>query len=156
MGKSKALAKREEEFEQLLMASFKEVRLLKARRFLRCFARLGTIMEAAKAAHVSPGNHANWRKDPAYLAAFDLANEFVTDELERIAKDRAKKHSDLLMIFILKARKPEMYREQRVIVGDPSNPVKHEMRINLVRTEPDNRENYYPALPALGPGTDSD
>ena len=155
MAKSKALAKKEIEFEQLLSASFKEVRLLKARRFLRCFARLGTILAAAKASHVSPGNHSNWKKDPVYWTAFEQANEFITDELERIAMERAKKNSDLLLIFLLKARKPEMYREQRVIIGDPSQPVKHEMRINLVRSEPDNRENYYPSLPALGSGTDS-
>jgi hypothetical protein len=54
--------------------------------------------------------------DPDFAAAFDAAVEEAVEELEQIARDRAKKSSDLLLIFLLKAHRPEKYRESRVSI----------------------------------------
>lgn len=135
------------------MKDFAQVRRIKQRKFLRQFAQCGVVLRAAEAAGCNANSHYHWLKhDPDYAEAFELAREMAADQLESVAWDRAQKSSDLLLIFLLKALRPEKYREQRVIVGDSSSPVKHEMRISVVRT--DDRENYLPAPKALGPAED--
>jgi hypothetical protein len=49
--------------------------------------------------------------DPDYAARFAEANEQSIELLEDEARRRAMKHSDLLLIFLLKARRPDLYRE---------------------------------------------
>lgn len=53
-----------------------------------------------------------WRKaDSAFDAAVEDAIDYGTDVLEDVARDRAVRQSDTLLIFLLKARRPEKYRE---------------------------------------------
>lgn len=69
--------------------------------------------------HAMAVAHVGWttvetalRTDPAFREAYEEAFEASTDELERAAFQRAKDRSDLLMIFLLKARRPLVYRER--------------------------------------------
>jgi hypothetical protein len=93
----------------------------KQRAFLAAFERVGTITEAARKARISRRDHCNWKKDPEYAAAFDGAKEVAIEALESIARKRAtrtRKPSDLLLIFMLKAARPEVYRDNaRVELG---------------------------------------
>jgi hypothetical protein len=49
---------------------------------------------------------------PEFAAQWEDAKEAAIEILEAEAWQRAKKKSDLLMIFLLKAHKPEKYRER--------------------------------------------
>jgi hypothetical protein len=49
--------------------------------------------------------------DPQFAAEVAAAKEAGTEFLEDVARKRAVESSDTLLIFLLKARKPEMYRD---------------------------------------------
>ena len=49
---------------------------------------------------------------PDFAQAWEEAIEQAVDILEAEAWQRARKKSDILMIFLLKAHKPEKYREK--------------------------------------------
>lgn len=54
-----------------------------------------------------------WRQeDPEFAAAWKEAYDLGIDAMEDEAKKRAMRDSDLLMIFMLKAARPEVYRER--------------------------------------------
>jgi Bacteriophage Sf6, terminase small subunit-like len=53
-----------------------------------------------------------WEADPEFAAAWDDAIEAGTDALEDEALRRAKDKSDTLLIFLLKARRPEKYKDR--------------------------------------------
>lgn len=57
------------------------------------------------------------------------AMDDAIDDLEMVARARAQEQSDLMMIFLLKAHRPEKYRENRYVqlVGDGGGPVKQEV-----------------------------
>ncbi len=99
--------------------------------FLAAFAEHATIAVAATAAHVGRRTHYNWLEaDEAYAARFKDVEEGVTEALEAEARRRAqdgvdepvhyqgkkvdtiRRYSDTLLIFLLKARRPEVYRER--------------------------------------------
>ena len=103
---------------------------LKKRRFLEGFAATGSISTASDHAGVSRRTHLTWRaKDKAFLAACEIALEIACELFEREAMRRAKdgvlvpvyqggkevgairRYSDLLLIFLLRAMKPEKYRD---------------------------------------------
>lgn len=80
--------------------------------FLSVLSRMGVISGAARAVGISPSAvHMARRKD----AEFDLqchdAMQMAIEHLEQVAWDRATKHSDQLLIFLLKAHKPEVYNQ---------------------------------------------
>lgn len=80
--------------------------------FLTILSNGGTVKEAREAAGISRSSIYDWRKaDEDFAAAWDHAYEEGTDELETEAVRRAKDGSDTLMIFLLKARRPEKYRD---------------------------------------------
>jgi hypothetical protein len=80
--------------------------------FLRTLAATGNVTASCAAAGIGRRT-AYDRKDidPEFAAAWQEALEAGTDELERVARDRALAGSDTLMIFLLKARRPDVYRE---------------------------------------------
>ena len=99
--------------------------------FLVAFAEHATVAAAATAAHVGRRTHYDWLEaDDAYAAHFKDVEEGVTEALEAEARRRAqhgidepvhyqgkkvdtiRRYSDTLLIFLLKARRPEMYRER--------------------------------------------
>lgn len=108
----------------------RQIRHAKKRLFLEAFSRVGTIKHAAEAAGVDRHSHHLWlQKDPEYAAAFAEAEEQAVEVLEREMRRRAvegveepvwhkgeqvgsvRKYSDVLLIFALKAARPERYRD---------------------------------------------
>lgn len=65
-------------------------------------------------------------KNPAFAAQWDEAIEDAVDSLEEIARQRARKTSDVLLIFLLKAHRPGKYREvhRQEITGANGGPIK--------------------------------
>lgn len=105
------------------------------KRFLEHFAEYGNVTAAAKAAGIERNTVYVWQeRDDAFVAAFREAEIKATDVLESEARRRAvegvvtetpiyikgelvntiveTKYSDTLLIFLLKARAPEKYRER--------------------------------------------
>lgn len=99
--------------------------------FLDAFERTATIDGAARAIGIARQTHYQWMaKDPDYAIAYARADEVATERLEQEARRRAmigteepvfhrgkvcghvRKYSDVLLIFLLKARRPETYRER--------------------------------------------
>jgi hypothetical protein len=107
-------------------------RILQAKKklFLEAYAKLGTVFGAAQQAGVERTNHYQWLKhDKAYAAAFAQAENEAIERLEQEARRRAyvgwddpvfqggkqvgtmHRHSDVLLIFLLNAARPEKYRQ---------------------------------------------
>src|SRR5436305_14060004 len=86
-------------------------------RWLRMYRKCGNISVACQAADVTRGHVYRWRRlRPEFAAAWDEAREDAYDSLEEIAWQRAKRSSDTLLIFLMKANRPEKYREQFTIL----------------------------------------
>ena len=100
-------------------------------RFLKAFAEHATVSSGAAVVGIGRRTHYDWlEKDEAYAARFADADADVTEALEAEARRRAqvgveepvyyqgkvvgqtRRFSDLLLIFLLKARRPEVYRER--------------------------------------------
>jgi hypothetical protein len=98
---------------------------LKQRTFLAAYSKVGIISEAARKAKVDRKSHTNWLRDEEYRLAFADAKEEAIELLEanvRRRAMRARKPSDLLAIFLLKAARPEVYRDNaRVELGNGAN-----------------------------------
>lgn len=94
------------------------------------YAKSGNLSIAAKAVGISRQTHYDWLKqDPEYELAFQDARDQYIDRLEAEADRRGvagvdkpvfyqgnqvatvKEYSDVLLIFRLKALRPEMYRD---------------------------------------------
>ena len=99
--------------------------------FLNVFKRTGNVSYAAHEAGIHRTTHHKiWMKDPEYAAQFASAREEAVDVLEHEALRRAvqgveepvfyqgevcghvRKHSDTLLIFLLKGNRPEKFRER--------------------------------------------
>ena len=111
------------------------------RAFLAAFRETGNVRLACEVAGVGRSSHYRWReKDPAYREAFDLAREDAADILEAEAFRRAvegveepvgwykgvaggtvRRYSDVLLMFQLKALRPEKYRERVEVRGVLAN-----------------------------------
>ena len=77
------------------------------------------IGTACARAGIGRSTFAEWRSaDPVLDAQVDDAIEYGTDVLEDVARDRSIRHSDTLLIFLLKARRPDKYRETTRISGE--------------------------------------
>ena len=107
------------------------------RAFLECYREMGVIRRACKVAKVGRSSHYEWMEDnPAYRAAFEAAKEDAADTLEAEVYRRAvtgvrktagwyrgkagghvREYSDLLLMFQLKAMRPEKFRERVDVRG---------------------------------------
>ena len=94
-------------------------------RFLRALSNGATVKEASTEAGVSRNTaYTRRRLDEDFAAAWAEAVEVGTERLEAAAYRRAIDGSDVLMIFLLKSRRPEIYRERREILHTgPERPV---------------------------------
>jgi hypothetical protein len=100
-------------------------------RFLREFAVCGIVLRAAQAAKVGRRTVYDWLKqDKAFKALYDEAYQDAIDALEEEARRRGedgvlepvyqggekvgtiRKYSDTLLITMLKARRPDVFRER--------------------------------------------
>ena len=96
----------------------------KRAKFLASLEEGNSIARAARDAGVGPSTAYEWRTaEPEFAKAWDDAVETGTDGLEDEAIKRAKNGSDTLLIFMLKGRRPEKFKErfssdQRVTVQE--------------------------------------
>lgn len=85
-------------------------------KFLAMYRRCGIVKAACAAAGISRETYRQWRAhDPAFAAAVADAAEDATEELEEIGRQRARESSDVLLIFFLKALRPERYRDRHLV-----------------------------------------
>jgi hypothetical protein len=104
------------------------------KRFLEALAAGSSITAAARAAGVDRRTPYKWRdSDPAFdeewVSHLEAGTDALEDEARRRAVEGVKRpiyhagkrvgvvveHSDQLMMFLLKARRPEKYRERQAI-----------------------------------------
>ena len=83
--------------------------------FLENYAKAGTVLTSARAAHVSRQTVYNWQKSSAlaFKERFKAAKESFRESLEDIMFQRLRdpKTHPVLLIFALKAHWPEKYRD---------------------------------------------
>lgn len=115
---------------------------LKKRAFLEAFRILGTVYHAAQQAQVGRRTVQRWKKqDPEFRALFNEAAEDATDIIEGQARVRANagvkrnvlykgkvvdsyfEYSDTLSIVLLKAYRPEKFREKYELSGPGGGPL---------------------------------
>lgn len=81
-------------------------------RFLKAFRETHMVTEACKKAGCSRAFVYDYRKrDSAFAQAWADIEEQSTEILEQVATRRAIEGSDNLIMFLLKSRRPEVYRE---------------------------------------------
>ena len=91
--------------------------------FLAAYRECGNISGAAKACGMDRSRHYAWLKNTEYAEAFIHARDDAIDELEEVARARAKKGSDLLLIFLLKHLRPEVYHDKVIHTGPDGGPI---------------------------------
>lgn len=97
-----------------------------AQTFLDLFATSGNVMLSARGAGVNRTTPYLLRKNnEAFAAAWEEADEAATQTLEAEAWKRARGGSDRLLLFLLQARRPQVYRTNaRVeLAGDGGGPI---------------------------------
>ena len=141
-----------------------QIRHRKQQAFLAAYvACTGNITQAAQSAKVSRQSVLTWRQQyPAFADALADADEQVTDDLEAEALRRAKgwtevrvaadgttyevhKYSDTLLIFLLKGRRPEKYRESGKRDGQEISELLKAVLLELATV----RDGQQPAAPVL-------
>lgn len=109
------------------------IRQPRRRAFLAAYAECGNISEAARIAGVNRLSHYEWLHDERYAEVFAQATEIAADHLEAVAHQRAvegwlepvwyqgvqvgeiRKRSDSLLMFLLKAMRPDKFRDNATI-----------------------------------------
>ena len=108
------------------------------RKWLEVFAQVGVVTEACRSAGIStPTAYRRRDESPAFAAAWEAAFEASTQALELAAIQRAHDRSDVLAIFLLKARRPDTYRENARIehTGPGGGPIVTEITVQLHEAE---------------------
>src|SRR5690349_20711519 len=83
------------------------------RKFLRALRENPNVTAACRRAAISRESVYTWRKsDAEFASAWANKMEMAIDALESEAIRRAKKDSDLLLIFLLKSHRPSVYRDR--------------------------------------------
>lgn len=91
----------------------KDIKSNNQRVFVEQLVKGQTITAAAKASGICRRTAYSWREsDKTFAEAWDDALEIGTEKLETEATRRALEGSDTLLIFLLKARRPKIYRER--------------------------------------------
>ena len=144
-------------------------------KFLAEFAACGVICQAAERAGISDRDHYRWLKSESYRKDFQAAEERAIQALEVELRRRAtgydeevtyagqvtgtvKRHSDLLLIFLLKSKRPDVYRDR--YETKVSGQVDHRVHVTVVHelhespgALPPSAATFTPALPP-GPSDD--
>ena len=82
------------------------------KKFLELYKATGNVSLSAYGSGTARSNVYARREDsPEFAARMDAAHIEAVETLEAEAWNRARKTSDVLLIFLLKALKPQMYRE---------------------------------------------
>lgn len=100
-------------------------------KFLAALADTCNVTAAAQAAGVSRDTVYDHRKaNAAFAAAWEDAIEQAVEALEHAARQRAMTVSDTLAIFLLKAHRPKVYRDN--VSGGEDDPVNHRHTVEYV------------------------
>jgi hypothetical protein len=124
--------------------------------FLAALAQGATVAEACKTAGLGRRTAYDQRqRDEAFALRWADAIEEGTEALESEARRRAMEGSDTLMIFLLKARRPEVYRERmsvesRVEHGFKPLTAPELQRLRELGQDPANDEAFERAAAILG------
>ena len=85
----------------------------KKEKFLQAHADGATVHEAARCVGVHPSTPYKWKgRDPEFAEAWVRAREKFVEDLEMEAYKRAIDGNDRLLIFLLKAYRPDTYGEK--------------------------------------------
>ncbi|MGH7458564.1 MAG: terminase [Longimicrobiaceae bacterium] len=123
--------------------------------FLDAFAEMGLVLTAAKKAGVARSTvYRERQRNEDFALRWAEVEEWTTEEMEQEARRRAvlgvaepvyqrgelvghvRKFSDTLLIFLLKARRPEMYRENRLeLTGADGGPIAHAVDLSRLSEE---------------------
>ena len=114
----------------------------KRQKFLDALAETASVVSACDISNVPRRTAYDWRKaDASFAEAWDSALDVGTDALEDEAVRRAysgwnepvhyqgvqtstiRKYSDTLLIFLLKGRRPEKYKERQEVTGANGKPL---------------------------------
>ena len=82
--------------------------------FLDAIQQHGHIVAACESAGVSRHAAWLWRKDPEFKAEFEVAMSIAVENIESSVFQRAME-SDTLAMFVLRGRKPEVYRDKLAV-----------------------------------------
>lgn len=83
-------------------------------KFLDLYRKSGNITLSARGAGVTRSAVYDRRESyPRFAEIMDAAKTEAIESLEAVAWERARKTSDVLLIFLLKSLKPEMYHERQ-------------------------------------------
>lgn len=107
--------------------------------FLDAFERTGTVTAAARAAAVVPSTaYRERQRNEKFALDWHDREQAVVDQVEAKALELALAGSERLIEFFLKARRPELYREQRRVEhhGADGGPV----RVAFDFTDPATRD----------------
>lgn len=108
------------------------IRAARKRLFLASIARWGSVTRAAQETGIHKSSHYEWmQRDPVYAAAYKQAEDEAIEAMEAEARRRAvegvskpvfgkggevyghiTEYSDQLLMFLLKGKRPEVYRER--------------------------------------------
>lgn len=135
----------------------------KLEQFLELLANGDTVKHACATLKIGRRTIYDQReRDPEFAQAWELALDTGIEELEQEAKRRALDGSDRLLEFLLRAKRPEVYRENYRVehTGAGGAPIQHEVKVDadeiiagleelgLVRRDlPAAAEPVQPALP---------
>ena len=91
--------------------------------FLEAYEKCGTVNEACEHIGVSRSAVQRWRQDPGFVEQYGESRVAFADHLESIALTRIKepqgnRGSDVLLIAMLNAHRPELYRPANAPVGE--------------------------------------
>ena len=106
-----------------------------ARTFLDLYGQTGNVMLSARGAGVLRQTPYQLKgRDPAFAQAWADADESATETLEAEAWRRAKQGSDKLIVFLLQARRPEVYRQRMTLdvsVRDEARRIAGDLGVNV-------------------------
>lgn len=138
--------------------------------FLKAFGKSHLVTEAAEVAGINRSTAYDRRaKDPVFAEAWVEIEERSTELLEREAYRRAavgvdkpvfqggkqvgkvREYSDTLLIFLLKARRPDTYRERVEHTGRGGGPLEHRVKLDLTKLSAEQLD----ALEAIQPDAGS-
>lgn len=130
--------------------------------FLAWLTKTGNVAASARRAKVNRSLIYEWRnEDPTFAAAWDealvIAIELLEEEARRRAQDGVlepvfylgkksgaiRRYSDTLMIFLLKAHKPDKYRDNYHFehTGKDGKPIEFSSSVSINVFIPDNGRN---------------
>lgn len=91
-------------------------------RFLRHYAKTGVLSYSADYAGTTVKTIRRWLKNyPKFKEKFEEMQDRFVDSLEMVAIERAREKSDTLMSLLLRANRPEKYRDNIKMDADVKN-----------------------------------